>query len=385
MTISYPLNTPTNIGIANITLSAENAVAISQSPFTYQQQVVAHPGQRWAASISLPPMKRQDAESWVAFLLSLKGQVGTFLLGDPNCVNAQGAASARRNLLARTEQFDNAYWSRTNASVVPDSIAAPNGTSTADTLIDNTVSSPHVIFKPFTFVAGETYTLSIYAKEQSDRNLRILLPDNAFGVSSAAVFDTTTGAVISTGVNLATTTESVGDGWFRFSVSKTATTSITGDIRFNLMSPPSTATYVGDGSGVYIWGAQLEIGSVPTEYQGVVISYTPLVNGGSQTGDTLVIDGCSPNVVGFFLPGDYIQIGSSATAQLYKVLTQVDTDTSGNATLDLWPNLRSSPDDNSLLVVVNTKGRFRLKDNVTQWGINDISSYGITFDCVEVL
>lgn len=93
MTISYPLNTPTNIGIANIAISAESAVAISQSPFTFQQQVVAHPGQRWAASVSLPPMKRQDAEYWIAFLLSLKGQLGTFLLGDPNCVDAQGSAS----------------------------------------------------------------------------------------------------------------------------------------------------------------------------------------------------------------------------------------------------------------------------------------------------
>lgn len=209
MTISYPLSTPTNIGIANITLSAENAVAISQSPFTYQQQVVAHPGQRWAASISLPPMKRPDAEYWVAFLLSLKGQIGTFLLGDPNCVTAQGSAS------------------------------------------------------------------------------------------------TTPG--------------------------------------------------------------------------------TPLVNGAGQTGDTLIIDGLPVSTTGYLLPGDYIQLGSSTTTQFYKVLTQVNTSVSGGATLDLWPNLRSSPADNSTIIVANTKGRFRLKDNVTQWGINEISSYGITFDCVEAL
>lgn len=209
MDLSSPLNTPTNIGIANITLSAENAVAISQSPFTYQQQVVAHPGQRWAASISLPPMKRVDAEYWVAFLLSLKGQIGTFLLGDPNCVTAQGSAS------------------------------------------------------------------------------------------------TTPG--------------------------------------------------------------------------------TPLVNGAGQTGDTLIIDGLPVSTTGYLLPGDYIQLGSSTTTQFYKVLTQVNTSVSGGATLDLWPNLRSSPANNATIIVANTKGRFRLKDNVTQWGINEISSYGITFDCVEAL
>ena len=209
MTISYPLNTPTNIGIANIAISAESAVAISQSPFTFQQQVVAHPGQRWAASVSLPPMKRQDAEYWIAFLLSLKGQIGTFLLGDPNCVDAQGSAS--------------------------------------------------------------------------------------------------------------------------------------------------------------------------------VTAGSPRVNGASQTGDTLVIDGLPLSATGYLLPGDYIQLGSGGSAYLYKVLTQVDSDGSGEATLDIWPNLRVSPADNAVVVVSNTKGRFRLKDNMQQWQINEISSYGITFDCVEAL
>jgi hypothetical protein len=194
MAISYPVNTPTNIGIANITLMAENAVAISQSPFTFQQQVVAHPGQRWAASISLPPMKRQDAESWVAFLLSLYGQVGTFLLSDPNC-------------------------------------PAPRGTATSATL---------------TGTAGST-------------------------------------------------------------------------------SPTITMT-------------------------------------------------------GTLLAGDYISLGSGATARLHKVVQ----DRSGNGTIEIWPALRSSVTD-AAVDLTEAKGRFRLKDNITQWSINEISSYGITFDCVEAL
>jgi hypothetical protein len=194
MAISYPVNTPTNIGIANITLMAENAVTISQSPFTFQQQVVAHPGQRWAASISLPPMKRQDAESWVAFLLSLYGQVGTFLLSDPNC-------------------------------------PAPRGTATSATL---------------TGTAGST-------------------------------------------------------------------------------SPTITMT-------------------------------------------------------GTLLAGDYISLGSGSSTRLHKVVQ----DRSGNGTIEIWPALRSSVTD-AAVDLTEAKGRFRLKDNITQWSINEISSYGITFDCVEAL
>lgn len=94
MAISYPLATPTSIGIAQIQLSAKNAVAISQSPFTYQTQVHAYAGQSWMASVSIPPVHRDLAEPWVAFLLALRGPYGTFLLGDPNCTSPQGTATS---------------------------------------------------------------------------------------------------------------------------------------------------------------------------------------------------------------------------------------------------------------------------------------------------
>jgi hypothetical protein len=91
LAISYPLALPTSIGIANITLSANNAVAVSSSPFTFRQQIVQHAGQRWTASVSIPPVRRDLAEPWNAFLLALNGPVGTFLLGDPNAREPQGA------------------------------------------------------------------------------------------------------------------------------------------------------------------------------------------------------------------------------------------------------------------------------------------------------
>ena len=94
MSITYPLALPTSIGIAEITLSANNAVAISQSPFTFQQQIIQHPGQRWTASVSIPPVRRDLAEPWVAFLLAMNGPVGTFLLGDPNAKAPQGTATS---------------------------------------------------------------------------------------------------------------------------------------------------------------------------------------------------------------------------------------------------------------------------------------------------
>ena len=94
MAISYPLATPTSIGIESIELRAVNAVAVSQSPFTYKQQVISHGGQKWEASVSIPSVHRDKAAQWKALLVGLKGQVGTFLLGDPDYITPQGTVSS---------------------------------------------------------------------------------------------------------------------------------------------------------------------------------------------------------------------------------------------------------------------------------------------------
>ena len=60
---------PTNIGYESIQLRARQNVAVSESPFTYKQQVIRHVGDRWEASISIPPVLREEAEPWIAFLL----------------------------------------------------------------------------------------------------------------------------------------------------------------------------------------------------------------------------------------------------------------------------------------------------------------------------
>lgn len=94
MALSYPLATPTTIGIESIELRAVNAVAVSQSPFTYKQQIVSHGGQKWEASVNIPSVHRDKAAEWKAMLVGLKGQVGTFLLGDPDYATPQGTVSS---------------------------------------------------------------------------------------------------------------------------------------------------------------------------------------------------------------------------------------------------------------------------------------------------
>lgn len=112
---------------------------------------------------------------------------------------------------------------------------------------------------------------------------------------------------------------------------------------------------------------------------------TPVVNGGSQTGNELAIDGLPASATGYLKAGDYIQLGSGSTSRLYKVLEDVNSNASGEATLNLWPDLRSSPADNAAVVVSNAKGVFRLASNEAVWNINNAGFYSIGFAAVEAL
>ena len=77
-----PLAFP-NVGIQNITMRLKRAVAVSESPFSFDQQVFEHSGARWEAEVTLPPLSYAEARSVEAFIVGLKGQSGTFTFGHP--------------------------------------------------------------------------------------------------------------------------------------------------------------------------------------------------------------------------------------------------------------------------------------------------------------
>ena len=57
----------------------------------------------------------------------------------------------------------------------------------------------------------------------------------------------------------------------------------------------------------------------------------------------------------------------------------------GVATLEIWPELRSSPANNAAITVDSPKGLFRLSTNEVDWSINEASIFGLTFPAVEVI
>lgn len=170
---------------------------------------------------------------------------------------------APHNLLTYSEDLSNVIWAKTQASATVNAIAAPNGTVTADLLVENTASAQHEVRYSYTFTAATVYTLSVYAKA-SGRNLLVYLD----GYSGGANFDLSAGTV---GANVGTAPSSafitaVGNGWYRCSITVTWGTGSTSNIRLMTLSG-TTNSYTGDGaSGVYLWGAQLSVGSIAGDY-----------------------------------------------------------------------------------------------------------------------
>lgn len=112
---------------------------------------------------------------------------------------------------------------------------------------------------------------------------------------------------------------------------------------------------------------------------------TPVVDGGSQTGTSLNIRGLSAFVTNAYRAGDYIQLGTSGDSKLYMVTDDVDSDSSGNATINIAPKLKSSPSDGDTIIHTGAKGVFRLSNNAIEWASDRSSVYSIAFSFVEAI
>ena len=169
------------------------------------------------------------------------------------------------NLLQYSEDFSNAIWQKTATTVSANSTTAPNGTTTADSLIPTTSNEIHRVSINYNRTSGVVYTLSVYAKA-SGYNFLYMNANVLF--NAAATFNLSNGT-ISGGSSIATITD-VGNGWYRCSI--TGTASVSGSISLFLQtnSTVSTATddtFTGNGtSGIFFWGAQLVQGNLPKDY-----------------------------------------------------------------------------------------------------------------------
>lgn len=111
----------------------------------------------------------------------------------------------------------------------------------------------------------------------------------------------------------------------------------------------------------------------------------PLVAGGSQTGLELDVDGLPLSTNGYLLAGDWIQLGSGEDARIYRITADVNTDGAGAATFDIFPALRTSPANDSAVIVSDTVCAARLVDNAWQYEVNRDHLHDIEFQVMEAL
>lgn len=106
---------------------------------------------------------------------------------------------------------------------------------------------------------------------------------------------------------------------------------------------------------------------------------TLLINGGTQSGTSLVCDGATASVNNYLRAGDYISFNN----ELHMVIADANSDSSGNITLSIAPPIRKTAADNTVVdYLTPVSGVFMLAGPAswdTQPGI--ISSF--TIEAVE--
>ena len=206
--------------------------------------------------------------------------------------------TATTNLLLRSEEFGTT-WSTVDASITPDTTTAPNGTVTADKLIENTVNATHRTSQSVAIASPYTLSCSFYAKAGERSRVGIWFRGASSTNRTQVTFNLSTGLtseLLNTGLfsgGVASMT-AVGDGWYRCSLSANCAAGETAaQVTFYLMNNTvtiSNATYIGDGaSGLYLWGAQLEQSSTVGEYIPTTstINSAPRFDHNPTTGESL--------------------------------------------------------------------------------------------------
>jgi hypothetical protein len=262
---AYPGIFMTALSDGNSTVPPSYAGDITKGLFLWGAQF-----EQGSAVTAYTPTTTQPITNYIPVLQTASANVARF---DHNPVTGESLGllveEQRTNLLLRSEEFDNAYWLKSNATITSNTVIAPDGTLTGDKLVENTANATHFIYSGSqAFVSGTSYTLSVYAKKGERQYLVLQLPSAAFPSSSNATFDLDSATFnLGAGSPTASITD-VGNGVYRCSITKTATSSASSNGAFIYVTNSASATinaYTGDGySGIYIWGAQLEAGAFPT-------------------------------------------------------------------------------------------------------------------------
>jgi hypothetical protein len=175
------------------------------------------------------------------------------------------------NLAVFSQDISNAAWVKTNLNItgIPpfsDVAVAPDGTTTADKMIDTIATAIHRVSRTLSSVAGVSYNISVYLKAGERTFAQI--QSNITGTPQIMNVNLTTGVIVSNSFSNANLV-SVGSGWYRFDYTSVAAGGSTSVLLVSMqLTSGGSITYLGDGlSGMFIWGYQLSQASSVKTYQ----------------------------------------------------------------------------------------------------------------------
>ena len=193
------------------------------------------------------------------------------------------------NLCLQSQTFDNASWVPTGASITPNAATAPDGTLTADKLVEDTSGLAHRLLPAAgnqqSFGIGAGLVASWYVKS-AGRDYAFIRVNNSGGDICAGNVRLADGVVTQTSSGTISA-QVLANGWVRiaaYGVSASAAANTSIEVRCS--NSAIYANYTGDGtSGLFLWGAQLEA----VTYQTTPSTYYPTTTA-AYYGPRLVYD-----------------------------------------------------------------------------------------------
>lgn len=285
------------------------------------------------------------------------GDFADFMMASvARCALVDGGA----NLLKQSTAFGTSPWTLTNVTISTGQ-AAPDGTTNACALRENTTNSGHSVSQSSLTVPAGTLDVSLTAYvKASTRNWGYLeLVESTGSTAVLAYFNASTGAfgTIFTGVNwsnVRTFVDNVGNGWWRISVVGRKTNAATNIVAaIGLANADNSSSFAGTGTNIgwFIFEAVAALSGVPTRPSHTTTTaaaQTPTVGG------SMFLKGLPPSTAALLMPGDWVQVGN----QLCMTQAALDSDGLGNGLWQFSPSLRFPANDNDPITVNQPMGRF---------------------------
>ncbi|MFN7226450.1 MAG: DUF2793 domain-containing protein [Holosporales bacterium] len=185
---------------------------------------------------------------------------------------------AAQNLLTQSQQLDNAAWTKTRVTVTANYAAAPDGTTTADRVLETTDNGVHEIKQAYSKPAGVTILTAAVRLKADGRTEAYLMLDDGTATNRAQIrANLSTGAVpftdnTGTYTLLSNSVISLGSGWYLLRITVSVPTGA-GSVTHTVRLYNAGTSYVGDTVlGVQAWGMQLQEGSLLGEYLETIAS-----------------------------------------------------------------------------------------------------------------